>query len=76
MSFREYFGVKEEEKCIPNEEFRQHYSNKWIVITTNKNPTKQIMQLVKVPLPWTIVVVERDKIENSQWGNFKHESLV
>ena len=75
LSFREYFGV-EEEKCIPKEEFKQYYSNKWIVITTNRNPTEQIKQLVKVPLPWTIVMVERDKIENSKWGDFKHESLV
>jgi len=75
LPFRKYFDVKEE-KCIPKEEFKQYYSNKWIVITTNRNPTEQIKQLVKVPLPWTIVVVERGKIENSKWPDFKHESLV
>ena len=75
LPFRNYFGVKQED-CNPKEEFKQYYSNKWIVMTTNRNPTEQIKQLVKVPLPWTIVMVERDKIENSKWGDFKHESLV
>lgn len=75
LPFRKYFGV-EEVKCIPNEYFRQYYSNKWIVITTNRNPTEEIKQLVKVPLPWTIVVVERDKIVNSTWGSYNPENLI
>ena len=73
--FPKFFDAKKT-KCFPKEDYKKFYSNKWIVITTNQNPTEQINQLLKVPLPWIILVVERDKIVDSNWSNYKHKNLL
>ena len=52
------------------------YSDKWIVLTTDKNPSFHISKLISVPEPWKIVVVEKGKIFNNFWYNYISDKLI
>ena len=65
-------------KCNKKESnLPQIYSNKWIVITTNKNPNIYFKKLLNITKGlWKIVVVERGENINKEWENFIDDSVV
>ena len=77
ISFNNYFNISLKQcNLTKTNNITSIYSDKWIVLTTNKNPTYHINLLLKVPEPWKIVVVENGKILNSNWEQYNSSKLI